>query len=276
MTRPWQSSLRSNRGFTLLELLIATAVGATVLLVINATFFTALRLYNGTHDSLDRDRMLERTLAIVRRDISGIMVPGGVLSGQLQTTNFSSTVQQTEGDRITPDFYTSTGRVDGWTPFADVQMVAYYLAPSTDGGNSRSLVRAVSRNLLPTQTETPEEQVLMTGVADASVMFYDGSGWTEEWDSSVPRRCRQRSSSVSCLRRLRRPSPIRLPSNSWSPCSRPPRPSSRTRHRRPAHEHLAPQHVSPLVPGPLGPRLGVDHRALDLPRAGGAHALLRQ
>lgn len=185
MTQPRHISLRSNRGFTLLELLIATAVGATVLLVINATFFTALRLYNGTHDSLDRDRMLERTLAIVRRDISGIMVPGGVLSGQLQTTNFSSTVQQTEGDRITPDFYTSTGRVDGWTPFADVQMVAYYLAPSTDGGISRSLVRAVSRNLLPTQTETPDEQVLMTGVADATVMFYDGSGWTEEWDSSV-------------------------------------------------------------------------------------------
>ncbi len=175
----------STRGFTLLELLIATAVGATVLLVIHTTFFSALRLYNGTHDSLDENRMVERTLAIVRRDLSGILVPGGVLSGQLQSANFSSLVQETAGDRVSPDLYTSTGRVDGWTPFADVQMVAYYLAPSSDGGNSRSLVRAVTRNLLPTQTETPDEQILMTGVASAAVSFYDGSGWTEEWDSTV-------------------------------------------------------------------------------------------
>ena len=42
-------SLRSTRGFTLLELLIATAVSAIVLLAINTTFFGALRLHNTTH-----------------------------------------------------------------------------------------------------------------------------------------------------------------------------------------------------------------------------------
>ena len=35
------STLRSRRAFTLLELLVATAVGAIVLLVINGTFFGA-------------------------------------------------------------------------------------------------------------------------------------------------------------------------------------------------------------------------------------------
>ena len=34
------------RGFTLLELIIATAVGAVVLVVIQTTFFSALRLHN--------------------------------------------------------------------------------------------------------------------------------------------------------------------------------------------------------------------------------------
>jgi prepilin-type N-terminal cleavage/methylation domain-containing protein len=36
--------LQSRRGFTLLELLLATAVGAVVLLAIQTVFFTALRL----------------------------------------------------------------------------------------------------------------------------------------------------------------------------------------------------------------------------------------
>ena len=40
------------RGFTLLELIIATAVGAVVLVVIQTTFFSALRLHNTTHARL--------------------------------------------------------------------------------------------------------------------------------------------------------------------------------------------------------------------------------
>lgn len=44
---------RANRGFTLLELLIATGVAAIVLLVINGTYFGALRLYNATNERTD-------------------------------------------------------------------------------------------------------------------------------------------------------------------------------------------------------------------------------
>lgn len=179
------NSLRSANGFTLLELLIATAIGATVLVVINTTFFSALRLSQTTHASIETDRMLNRALGTLRRDLAGLMLPGGVLSGELQTTAFSSLVQDTAGERVSPDFYTSTGRIDGWSPFSDVQKVAYFLAPSEDGGNSHALVRAVTRNLLPAQSTYAEEQVLLPGVASAAVSFFDGSAWTQEWDSSV-------------------------------------------------------------------------------------------
>ena len=53
-------SLRSTRGFTLLELLIATAVSAIVLLAINTTFFGALRLHNTTHENIDSDLTQQR------------------------------------------------------------------------------------------------------------------------------------------------------------------------------------------------------------------------
>ena len=183
--QPGPANRRAQRGFTLLEILIATAVAAVVLLVINTTFFGALRLRNTTHERIDTDLAVQRTLGIVRRDLAGLMLPTGPLTGQLQTTTFTSSSQDIAGDRISPDFYTNTGKVDGWNPFSEVQMVAYYLAPATDGSNNKSLVRAVTRNLLPVQDTIPEPQTLLSGVAEATVEFYDGTTWTDTWDSTV-------------------------------------------------------------------------------------------
>jgi general secretion pathway protein J len=177
--------LRSRRGFTLLEILIATAVSAIVLVAIQSVFFGALRLRNTTTDHIEEDLTIQRTLSLVRRDLAGLMLPGGVLSGQLQTVPSSTLAQDTEGDRISPDFYTASGKIDGWTPFPDVQMVTYYLASATDGSSTKSLVRAVTRNLLPAQDATPDDQVLLDGVASADFLFYDGTEWTDTWDSTV-------------------------------------------------------------------------------------------
>jgi general secretion pathway protein J len=176
---------RSGRGFTLLELLLATAVGAVVLIVIQTVFFSALRLHNTTHERIDSDLGIQRALGIVRRDLAGLMHPGGMLSGQLQTTNFSSTIGDSFGDRISPDIFTNSGKIDGWNPFAEVQMVAYFLAPSSTVAAGRDFVRVVTRNLLPVQETPGEPEVLLHGVNEATVEFCDGNGWTDEWDSEV-------------------------------------------------------------------------------------------
>ena len=173
------------RGFTLLELLIATAVGAVVLIVIQTTYFGALRLHNTTHEHIDQDLMLSRTLGIIRRDFAGLMLPGGTLSGQLQTTNFSSLAEGSYGERVTPDLFTNSGKIDGWNPFSEVQMVAYYLAPGSTDAEGKDLVRVVTRNLLPVQDPLPEDQVLLHGVDSATLLFYDGQGWIDTWDSSA-------------------------------------------------------------------------------------------
>lgn len=186
MSRGSTSPASRLSGFTLLELLVATSVAAIVLLVINATFFTALRLHNTTHDRIDEDLALQRSLGIIRRDIAGIMLPGGTLSGQFQTTISGTTeLDMSGGERISPDIYTSAGRIDGWSSFSDVQSVAYFLTPDANGGSAKSLVRVVTRNLLPVQDATGTEQTLLTGVSSAEMSFYDGTGWTDTWDSTA-------------------------------------------------------------------------------------------
>jgi type II secretion system protein J len=186
MRGSFQHHQRSRGGFTLLELIIATAVGAVVLIVIQTTFFGALRLHNTTHARIDDDLMVQRALGIIRRDLSGVMLPGGTLSGQFQTTSFSSMTEGSYGERVSPDIFTNSGKIDGWNPFSDVQMVAYYLAPGEGGAaGTKNLVRVVTRNLLPVQDPAPEDQVLLQGVTSATMMFFDGTTWVDSWDSTV-------------------------------------------------------------------------------------------
>lgn len=180
-----QSRRSAQRGFTLLELLIATAVGAVVLLVVQTTYFGALRLHNTTHERLEEDLVIQRSLGIIRRDLTGIMLPGGTLAGQLQSESYSSSLTGNYGDRVMPDIFTNSGKVDGWNPFSDVQMVSYYLAPAEGSGKARNLLRLVTRNLLPVQEAEPEIQVVLSGVESATTMFYDGTGWVDTWDSEA-------------------------------------------------------------------------------------------
>lgn len=180
-----QSPRRAQCGFTLLELLIATAVGAVVLLVIQTTYFGALRLHNTTHKRIDEDLVVQRTLGIIRRDLAGIMIPGGTLSGQLQSDSYNSTITGSYGDRVSPDLFTNSGKIDGWNPFSEVQMVAYYLSTATGVDKGRDLIRVVTRNLLPVQESVPEDQVVLEGVESAVMMFFDGSTWVDTWDSEA-------------------------------------------------------------------------------------------
>lgn len=156
-----------------------------MLLAIQSSFFGALRLHDTTHARLDSDLGLQRALGIVRRDLAGVMLPGGTLSGQFQTTNFSSTLGDAYGERISPDLHTTSGRIDGWSSFSEAQRVAYFLAPAQDSSGARDLVRVVQRNLLPAQDDTGVPQVILRGVTAAAMFFYDGSDWTDAWDSEA-------------------------------------------------------------------------------------------
>jgi type II secretory pathway component PulJ len=173
-----------------------------VLLAIQTALFGALRLQNTAHARLDSDLALQRALAIVRRDFSGLMLPPAstatgatttttTLVRHLQTDAFSSSTDTSLGERIGPDLFTNSGKIDGWSQFSEVQRVAYYLAPAKEGGDTKDLVRVVQRNLLPVQETTGDPLVLLTGVQEAAVEFYDGTDWTDTWDSeattSMPR-----------------------------------------------------------------------------------------
>jgi type II secretion system protein J len=209
----------SSQGFTLIEIVLATAIAAVVLIAVQTVFFGALRLRNTMATQVNASLLLQRTLSLVEGDLSGLLLPtttltGNSLSGTFQSTPSTITNDQGIGQRVSPDFYTTSGKIDGWSSYSEVQMVTYYLAPSTDGSLNKDLIRAVTRNLLPAQDPTIDTQVLMTGLADVSFDFFDGADWTDTWDST------QTPTGLSTL-----PSAIRLrilyPSASGQPAREP-------------------------------------------------------
>jgi general secretion pathway protein J len=177
-----RAPLALQRGFTLIEVLLAVTIFAIVLAAINAVFYSALRLRNKTAEALDKSAPMQQALTIIRRDLANIVPPGtNSLFGSFQTTATTNIM----AGASTPSFFTTTGILDETSPFSEVQKVAYALMDPTNQTEGRDLVRLVSRNLLSTTGEQPVQQWLMGGLQSITFLYHDGTTWRDSWDSST-------------------------------------------------------------------------------------------
>jgi len=186
-----RNRIRRRRAFTLLEVLIAVMAFAIVLAAINTVLYGALRLRNRTSEAIERSFPVQQALAIIRRDLEGIVPPGGTIAGTFQggptidRSGFGSlnlTMDRTDG----PEIYTATGSVDDYSPWGDVQKVTYYLREPTNrvSGAGRDLVRVAARNLLAPIEDEPAEQRLLGNIESIQFEYFDGSDWLDNWDST--------------------------------------------------------------------------------------------
>ena len=199
------------RGFTLLELLLAMVVFAIVITAINSVFFTGMRVRNTVTAAIERTEPLERTLIIIKQDLQNLVLPGGTMTGTLQTTPLGSNMS-TNGSSMptaaqqsamlsqnpsgmpgqsTPLFYTANGLVDETSPWANLEQVYYFLRTPTNNIPGMDLYRAVTANLLQIVPEQCSQQYLMSGVDSINCYFFAQSTgqagqWLQFWDSTNP------------------------------------------------------------------------------------------
>ena len=175
------------RGFTLLEILLAVLVFSIVLAAIHTVFFSAFKLRNKTSEAIERSLPLQQTLAIIKRDLANLVPPGGPLSGALQSTPTTSTGSGMSGSlsrQNGPQFYTAVGIVDDNAPWGETERVSYHLATATNNTPGMDLYRSVARNLLPLIQDETADQFLMSGVESLAFQYYDGNAWKDTWDST--------------------------------------------------------------------------------------------
>ncbi len=171
--------------FTLIELILAIAVMAIVMIAINAVFFSAMRLRDSATRAVDESLPIQQTLATMRHDLQGAMPPTsqGVMSGDFRVGSITAIGT---GQPADIELFTTTGVMHEDEPWGDVQEVTYSLrVPQDRSASGKDLYRSVTRNILATVTPTPEDQWMMSGVDSLQFSCYDGSSWYDTWDSTV-------------------------------------------------------------------------------------------
>ena len=174
--------------FTLIEVILAVAISAIVLVAISGVFFSAVRLREKTAATLDAALPATQALTILSRDLQGAVGPYNVLAGDFkcgaQTMGMNMGLGSAQG--IGLDFFTSTGVINDNEPWGDLQEVYYQLKDPADRNQpGRDLVRYVNRNLLATSMPTPDEQWLMGNIDNVQFECYDGTEWRNTWDTSM-------------------------------------------------------------------------------------------
>lgn len=179
---------KSNAGaFTLLEMLVALVIFATLIGALYAVFFSGMHLREASWKDFESGVLREQVTRTIRRDLRNAVVPAGILAGSF--VGQTQSANQVRSDTLT--FYSTTGAITDKAPWGDIQSVEYFLTDPIDPGKSGEydFVRRVRQNLLATNVEeedVPEAQWrLLSGVTSLTIQYYDGQAWNDSWDSTT-------------------------------------------------------------------------------------------
>lgn len=174
-------------GFTLLELLVASAIFALLVGALFSVFSGAIRLRERAFDNVERDIPATLAIQVIKRDLMGMTKPvsdGTMLSQPI--TGISSRGSNHANDYL--EFCTTSASVRDNIdePWGDMQKIAYILKPSENrDAPGMELVREVTRNLLATTTPIPDDQPLLDGVDSLQIDYLSEQQWYDTWDSSA-------------------------------------------------------------------------------------------
>ena len=182
-----QRTLKLQRAFTLIEMILAIGIAAIVLVTISTVFFAAIHLRNTTQDYVDAATPVDQTLATIRRDLACVVTPTNgttkVLSGDFRVGNI---VSAGNAQPVAIEMFTATGEVSDQQPWGDIQRVTYGLRdPATQNATGKDLIRSVTRNLMSsTPAMSADDQLMMSGVQSVTISCYDGVQWWPTWDTT--------------------------------------------------------------------------------------------
>ncbi len=171
-------------GFTLLEVLIATAIVAVLSLALYTSLYTAHKAQQTARAAIAPIRAADHALDVMGAAIETALPATGILAGLFEGED-DMTRDGLDSDIMR--FYTNQEPVeplDDTATASDVRKVEFLLTESSDG-TSLTLVRASTYNLLATVQPQPANHVLCRNVRSLNFSYYDGIEWVDEWDSST-------------------------------------------------------------------------------------------
>mgnify|MGYP002700345181 FL=1 len=169
----------NNKGFTLLEVLIAIAIFSVISLSSFTIFDSVLKGDESSQTRSKRQNELQRAFLIIERDLTQIARRSARLNGEAPQTRFLQTVTDVIDGEQALAFVRH-----GWTnpglllPRSDMQAVAYQLSEETLQRLHFNFVDAVVG-------EEPKIRPLITDVISVKFEYYDGKKWQEIWEAEA-------------------------------------------------------------------------------------------
>ena len=169
------------RAFTLLEMLLATAMMALLAGSLYAGLAVAFKARRSASAAVDPVRTCTLAMNLLGEDLQSAIASGGLLAGTFLGE------PGTDASGRAADALTFTCVASDIAPsegVGDVEQVQFACQPSEDG-SGQVLVRQVTTNLLSPQEVEPRQEVLCRGVFAFTLAYFDGTDWTETWDSGA-------------------------------------------------------------------------------------------
>jgi len=181
MKRTKRSDRSPARAFTLLEVLVATAIMAVLAGSLYATLHVAFRARRSATSAVQEVRTVDLALARLRADIESAVVPAGILAGALVGEPGTDAVGRPSDSLLLHCTSPGGEPAEG---AGDVRMVEFACAEADDD-TGLVLLRRVTTNLLAPTTPEPYEEVLARGIGAFALRYFDGIDWLEAWDSTT-------------------------------------------------------------------------------------------
>jgi type II secretion system protein J len=177
------SNLQSRRdscgGFTLLEVLVATALIAVISVTLYASLSTAFKARRSALAATSDVRRTDLAMELLSADVRSAVVPNGTLAGTFVGEDYRDS---SGGDSDLLTFCCTTPSPEPGVGIGDIRKVQFGCEPSADG-RSQILYRLTTTNLLSPKDVEPQREVLCRGVAAFNLRYYDGT-WQDYWDST--------------------------------------------------------------------------------------------
>ncbi len=178
----------SNGGFTLIEILVATAIASLIMIMVTTAYnsmvasIREVTLYAGFYEDVN--------LAIYRidKDISNIYFN--------KLNKNISFIADKENENSILNFVTTEylkfnilGSIKRPVPSSDIKEVGYYLESDRKSKNhSWLLIRREDKHYDNEPLEGGETNILLRNVVSLDFSFKQGNDWTERWDSRQNKR----------------------------------------------------------------------------------------
>lgn len=167
----WQTPLRREGGFTLIEVLLAVSLVAMMATLVFGSLYVTTSAIEAARASSANEQIVRSTLRVMTDELSvGVSLPSGPWMG---------VNGQQDGQPADSIAFLTMGQFRGTESTKDTELVR--IVYTREG---ERLLRFVRKNLYGLTDESIEQVELVNKVKAFNVRFYDGKThlWVDEWD----------------------------------------------------------------------------------------------